>query len=86
MSKSPQVQEFLDSFTRFDENFSREATKIKFVTEGILIRELMGDPLLNNYSVLILDEVQIKEAEFSCTIHAIDLLRYIIVTKQLCNR
>ena len=60
MSKSPQVQEFLDSFTRFDENFSREATKIKFVTEGILIRELMGDPLLSNYSVLILDEVQIK--------------------------
>jgi len=48
---------------RFDENFSREATKIKFVTEGILIRELMGDPLLNNYSVLILDEVHERTAQ-----------------------
>eukprot|EP00088_Acartia_fossae_P056841 TRINITY_DN6624_c0_g1_i2.p1 TRINITY_DN6624_c0_g1~~TRINITY_DN6624_c0_g1_i2.p1 ORF type:complete len:603 (-),score=122.07 TRINITY_DN6624_c0_g1_i2:78-1886(-) len=42
---------------RFDENFSREATKIKYVTEGILIRELMGDPLLSSYSVIMLDEV-----------------------------
>jgi len=42
---------------RFDENFSRELTKIKYLTEGILIRELMGDPLLNSYSAIILDEV-----------------------------
>lgn len=41
---------------RFDECFSREKTKIKFMTEGILIREMMGDPLLNTYSVIILDE------------------------------
>jgi ATP-dependent RNA helicase DDX35 len=41
---------------RFDECFSREVTKIKFMTEGILIREMMGDPLLKSYSVLILDE------------------------------
>ncbi len=44
---------------RFDENFSRELTKIKYLTEGILIRELMGDPLLNSYSAIILDEVKI---------------------------
>jgi len=42
---------------RFDENFSRDVTKIKYLTEGILIRELMGDPLLNTYSAIILDEV-----------------------------
>lgn len=41
---------------RFDECFSREVTKIKFMTEGILIREMMGDPLLKSYSVIILDE------------------------------
>ena len=41
---------------RFDECFSREMTKIKFMTEGILIREMMGDPLLKSYSVIILDE------------------------------
>lgn len=27
------------------------------MTEGILIREIMGDPLLSNYSVIMLDEV-----------------------------
>ena len=41
---------------RFDECFSREKTKIKFMTEGILIREMMADPLLKSYSVIILDE------------------------------
>ena len=47
---------------RFDENFSRDYTKIKFVTEGILIREMMGDPLLSNYSVIMLDEVSLRES------------------------
>lgn len=27
------------------------------MTEGILIREMMGDPLLKNYSAVMLDEV-----------------------------
>lgn len=27
------------------------------MTEGILIREIMADPLLKNYSVIMLDEV-----------------------------
>ena len=49
--------------SRFDENFSRDYTKIKFVTEGILIREMMGDPLLNNYSVIMLDEVHERTAQ-----------------------
>ncbi|XP_025836866.1 probable ATP-dependent RNA helicase DHX35 isoform X2 [Agrilus planipennis] len=31
--------------------------KIKYMTEGILLREIMGDPLLKNYSVIMLDEV-----------------------------
>jgi len=48
---------------RFDENFSREHTKIKFLTEGILLREMMGDPLLNSYSAIILDEVHERTAQ-----------------------
>jgi len=48
---------------RFDECFSREHTKIKFVTEGILIREIMGDPLLSQYSVLMLDEVHERTSQ-----------------------
>ncbi|KAK9751550.1 Helicase associated domain (HA2) [Popillia japonica] len=31
--------------------------KIKYMTEGILIREMMTDPLLKSYSVIMLDEV-----------------------------
>lgn len=27
------------------------------MTEGILLREMMSDPLLNNYSAIMLDEV-----------------------------
>ena len=48
---------------RFDECFSREYTKIKFITEGILIREMLGDPLLSQYSVLVLDEVHERTAQ-----------------------
>lgn len=32
-------------------------TKFQYMTEGILIREMMTDPLLRHYSVIILDEV-----------------------------
>ncbi|EEB11960.1 ATP-dependent RNA helicase, putative [Pediculus humanus corporis] len=42
---------------RFDDCSKVGETKIKFMTEGILIREIMSDPLLKNYSVIILDEV-----------------------------
>ena len=48
---------------RFDECFDRTHTKIKYMTEGILVREMMGDPLLKNYSVLILDEAHERTAQ-----------------------
>ena len=48
---------------RFDECFSRTETKIKYMTEGILIREMMEDPLLKNYSVIMLDEVHERTVE-----------------------
>lgn len=40
---------------RFQEAYGPE-TKIKFVTDGMLARELLADPLLEKYSVVILDE------------------------------
>ncbi|OQR76767.1 putative ATP-dependent RNA helicase DHX35-like [Tropilaelaps mercedesae] len=40
---------------RFDNCVSKQ-TRIKYLTEGILINEIQADPLLTNYSVLILDE------------------------------
>ncbi|RWS29917.1 ATP-dependent RNA helicase DHX35-like protein [Leptotrombidium deliense] len=41
---------------RFEDCISRGKTLIKYMTEGILINEMMGDPLLENYSVVIVDE------------------------------
>ncbi|DBA02225.1 TPA: hypothetical protein N0F65_007635 [Lagenidium giganteum] len=40
---------------RFDDH-TREATRIKFMTDGILVRETLKDPELAQYSVLMLDE------------------------------
>jgi len=40
---------------RFNDDTSRE-TVLKFMTDGILLAELQGDPLLRRYSAIILDE------------------------------
>jgi ATP-dependent RNA helicase DHX8/PRP22 len=40
---------------RFEDKSSRQ-TRIKYVTDGILVRECVMDPNLKNYSVVILDE------------------------------
>ncbi|KAM9991388.1 hypothetical protein ACTFIZ_004797 [Dictyostelium cf. discoideum] len=41
---------------RFEEKVSNES-KIKFITDGLLVREMIVDPLLNNYSTIIIDQV-----------------------------
>jgi ATP-dependent RNA helicase DDX35 len=41
---------------RFDDVSSPGKTRVKFLTDGLLVREMMGDPLLNKYSVVMLDE------------------------------
>jgi len=40
---------------RFDERYTLE-TRIKYMTDGMIVRELMSDPLLLKYSVVIVDE------------------------------
>lgn len=40
---------------RFDDKTSDE-THIKFMTDGMLDRELLGDPMLSRYGVIIVDE------------------------------
>jgi len=40
---------------RFD-NKSTNKTLIKYVTDGVLVRECLSDPNLINYNVVILDE------------------------------
>jgi len=41
---------------RFDSRCDQSRTRLKFVTDGLLIREMMSDPLLSKYSVIMLDE------------------------------
>ncbi|XP_071450237.1 probable ATP-dependent RNA helicase DHX35 [Hetaerina americana] len=55
--KGSALGELVGYSIRFDDCFDPDTTKIKYMTEGILLREMMADPLLRNYSVIILDEV-----------------------------
>lgn len=41
---------------RFEDRTSKTKTRIKYLTEGILLREMLGDPNLENYSCIIMDE------------------------------
>eukprot|EP01047_Picozoa_sp_COSAG01_P021652 COSAG01_NODE_1261_length_11001_cov_11.811961_15_plen_606_part_00 len=41
---------------RFGRCYDEDQTKVKFVTDGLLVREMMLDPLLSKYSVVMLDE------------------------------
>lgn len=40
---------------RFDDQTS-DRTKVKYMTDGMLFRETMIDPLLTKYSVIMIDE------------------------------
>lgn len=39
------------------ENLTDASTRIKYMTEGVLLREMLADPLLRKYGVIVLDEV-----------------------------
>ena len=41
---------------RYDARTVKESTSIKFMTDGILLKEIQSDFLLNKYSCIILDE------------------------------
>ncbi|CAN0244916.1 unnamed protein product, partial [Discosporangium mesarthrocarpum] len=46
---------------RFDSS-RRHTTRILFLTEGLLLRQIAGDPDLLDYSVVIVDEVHERHA------------------------
>uniref|UniRef100_A0A915NES1 RNA helicase n=1 Tax=Meloidogyne javanica TaxID=6303 RepID=A0A915NES1_MELJA len=62
---------------RFDECIS-DKTKIKYVTDGLLLRELMSDPLLEAYSVVIIDEAHERSVNSDLVI---GLLRKILAIR-----
>ncbi|BFG27882.1 hypothetical protein CerSpe_141560 [Prunus speciosa] len=41
---------------RFEDVTNTGVTMIKFLTDGVLLREMMNDPLLTKYSVIMIDE------------------------------
>ena len=49
-----QVGQEVGYAVRFEDKWDEERTRIKFVTDGLLLRETMRDPLLSRYSVVIL--------------------------------
>lgn len=50
------VGQYVGYSVRFDECFTFGTTKIKFMTDGMLVQEFMVDPLLAQYSVVVVDD------------------------------
>ncbi|XP_069729928.1 ATP-dependent RNA helicase DHX33 isoform X1 [Phaenicophaeus curvirostris] len=53
--KKTELGKLVGYTVRFDDLTSDE-TRIKFLTDGMLLREAIGDPMMQKYSVVILDE------------------------------
>ena len=64
---------------RFEEKFHNKKTKIKFLTDGMLLREAILDPVLSHYSVVILDEAHERTVN-SDTLMA--LLKQILINRK----
>lgn len=72
--KRTELSKLVGYTVRFEDATSEE-TKIKFLTDGMLLREAIGDPLLRRYSVVTLDEAHER------TVHT-DVLFGVVKTAQ----
>lgn len=83
MSVSARVAEELDvelgqevGYNIRFEDVTSDRTVVKYLTDGMLLREAMTDPLLSNYSVIILDEAHERTVQTDILLGTIkDLLR-----------
>ncbi|KAL1864434.1 Salivary acidic proline-rich phosphoprotein 1/2 [Diaporthe australafricana] len=63
LRQAGKVREGLVGYSvRFDHNVPR-GTKIKFLTEGMLLQELLRDPHLRQYSAVIVDEIHERSVD-----------------------
>ncbi len=60
---------------RFDDRTTR-ATTIKFLTDGMLLAEVQGDPLLREYDTIILDEAHERSLNIDFLLGHLRTLRY----------
>lgn len=85
MSVSERVSEEMDvtlgeevGYTiRFDD-MSSDKTRIKYLTDGMLLREAMSDPMLHNYSVIIIDEAHERTVQTDILLGA---LKHLLVRR-----
>jgi pre-mRNA-splicing factor ATP-dependent RNA helicase DHX15/PRP43 len=85
MSVAKRVSEEMDvalgttvGYTIRFEDMSSSETRLKYLTDGMLLRESMIDPLLSSYGIIILDEAH--ERTLSTDI-LLGLLKEIIVKR-----
>ncbi|HRE82907.1 MAG TPA: ATP-dependent RNA helicase HrpA [Opitutaceae bacterium] len=60
---------------RFDDHTSRE-TVIKFLTDGMLLAEVQGDPLLRGYDTIIIDEAHERSLNIDFLLGHLRTLRF----------
>ena len=54
--KGTQIGSLVGYSIRFEERVDPQKTKIKFMTDGMLLREMIIDPLLTKYAFIVIDE------------------------------
>nr|KYP52958.1 ATP-dependent RNA helicase dhx8 [Cajanus cajan] len=69
---------------RFEDRTSHN-TRIKYLTDGVLLRESLANPELNEYSVIILDEAHERSLNTLCHYVLFSSVRFINYNSCLCN-